>query len=206
MEKYLLPDHFSQAPASYIIMIVILLFSLAGFYNTNFFGKAILHPKSIIANKEYYRLFSSDLVHVDIIHLVINGITFYIFCTDLEELLKSRSANGSFHFVSVYLVSMLTGNLLVTIKNRDNFIYSSAGASGSIMGSLFCYMLLEPFGHAVSVALFGNIWNIFIAPMYIGILVFYKLKRKSEAINHDLHFFGALGGIIAFLLLYMRII
>ncbi|MGP2550134.1 rhomboid family intramembrane serine protease [Mucilaginibacter rubeus] len=195
MTEYLIPDSFSLAPVAYTLMISILLSSLIGLYHQVFFGKLILHPYTIINKREYYRVLTSDFVHVDFVHLIFNQIAFYVICSDLEELLNRKSRHGSLHFLVIYLISMLTANITATVRNSDNFNYSSAGASGSIMGCLFAFMLLDPFGHAVNVAVIGPIENIYTAPLYIAMLTYYKWKKKNEAINHDLHLYGAIGGI-----------
>lgn len=200
MSNYLLPDPFLLAPATYTLMIIILVTSIIGFYHRVFFGKLILHPYSVCNKSEYYRLFTSDFVHVDIVHLLLNQVALYVICSDLEELLNKRSQHGSLQFLIIYAASMLTANIAATIRNRNNFNYSSVGASGSIMGCLFAFMLLDPFGHAVNIAILGPIENIYTAPLYIAMLTYYKWKKKNEAINHDLHFYGAIGGIVVSLL------
>ncbi|AYL95305.1 rhomboid family intramembrane serine protease [Mucilaginibacter celer] len=200
MTKYFLPDSFSLAPATYTLMISILFISVIGFYHQAFFYKLILHPYTIVHKREYYRLCTSDFVHVDFVHLILNLVAFYVICSDLEELLNKKSVHGSLHFLTIYAISMLTANITATIRSRNNFNYSSAGASGSIMGCLFAFMLLDPFGHAVNIAVLGPVKNIYTAPLYIAMLTYYKWKKKNEAINHDLHLYGAIGGIAASLL------
>lgn len=201
MSNYILPDPFLLAPATYSLMTGILIISIIGFYHQAFFEKLILHPYSILRKREYFRVLTADFVHVDLIHLILNEFALYVICSDLEELLNRKSQYGSLQFLGIYAVSMLTANLMATTRNRNNFSYSSAGASGSIMGCLFAFMLLDPFGHAVNIAIVGPIENIYTAPLYIAMLTYYKWKKKNEAINHDVHFYGAIGGIAGGLLL-----
>src|ERR1700744_5708592 len=93
------------APVTCIIMLTIFVFSIMALKNRSFFMKMILHPYSIYKEKEYYRLFTSDLVHNDLIHLLLNELMLYGICASLEEYLRQQYANGSWLFLCIYLTS-----------------------------------------------------------------------------------------------------
>jgi membrane associated rhomboid family serine protease len=201
----LLPE-FSKSPATSILMLLIFMVSLLGLKNKTVFAALILHPSSIFNKKEYYRIFTADFVHVDLVHLILNEVTLYVFCSDLEETLNRVSSNGSWKFIIIFLVSQLTGNVITIIKNRKNFNYSSAGCSGSVMGCLFAFMVIDPQGIRFYYSFIGGISNVYAGLIYIILLMAYMRKRKNSMINHEIHFYGALGGIMAAILLFPHII
>jgi uncharacterized membrane protein HdeD (DUF308 family) len=70
------------------------------------------------------------------------------------------------------------------------------------MGCVFAFMITDPFGSAIKFALIGGIENIYTGIIYISALFYYQWKRKNEMINHEIHFYGAVGGVIgAFLVI-----
>lgn len=186
-----------EAPATYCLMAGIAIISLAGIYKRNIFAALLLHPYSVINQRQYYRVLTADLVHNDMIHLIMNEISLYIFCANLEVTLNKRSGNGSIQLLEVFLISLIVSNGLYSIRNRRKFDYTSAGCSGSVMGCLFAFMITDPNGTALNFSFIGGIKNIYTGLFYILLLIYYKWKKGNEMINHEIHFYGALGGIIA---------
>lgn len=86
----------------------------------------ILHPCSIVRQKEYYRLFTADLVHNDVLHLALNEIMLFVFCSRLEAF------TGSAKFVFVYFLSYFAGVVITTVRHRNQFKFSSAGLPGAL--------------------------------------------------------------------------
>jgi membrane associated rhomboid family serine protease len=190
------------APVTFFIMVTIFLFSTVSLYRPSFFMKLLLHPYSIFKEKEYYRIITADLVHNDLTHLALNEFMLYLCCANLEEFLRKRSACGSWQFLLIYLSSYFAGIIVATIRHRNDFSYSSAGASGSIMGCMFSFMLVDPNFIAFYLPVIGGLKNKYDALLYILILMWYQRRSKNELSNHELHFFGAIGGILATLLLF----
>lgn len=193
---------FSSFPVTCVLMLVILTVSIFAFVSKAVFHALILHPYSIYRHKQYYRLFTSDLVHVDLLHLALNEFMLYIFCSDLEETLRKSSAHGSTQFLFIYLTGMLCASVITTLRNKNSFTYSSAGASGSIMGCMFAFMALSPNYIAFYLPVIGGVKNIYAGLMYILVLIVYQHRSKNDMINHELHFFGALGGLAAAAMLF----
>ena len=189
-----------EAPATYCLMSVIAIISLAGIYKKGIFAALLLHPYSVVRQRQYYRLFTSDFVHNDFIHLIFNEISLYIFCANLEVTLTKRVGNGSLNLLLIFVISELIANSLFTWRYRDNFDYSSAGCSGGVIGCLFAFMVLAPYGTAISFAFIGGVKNIITGIVYILLLVYYKWKKDNDMINHDIHFYGAIGGLLAVLI------
>lgn len=197
---------FHNSPVTYVLLILILGLTVTATISKHLFFKLILHPVSVFRKKEYYRLLSSDFVHNDAGHFLLNAFMLYAFGSDLEEHLRKHSNTGSSEFLFIYLFSLLTANLVTAISHRKDFKYSSAGASGSIMGCVFAFMLIDPNGTALNFAVIGPVKNIYTGVIYFVALGIYKWKRKNDLINHELHFYGALGGLVAALILFPNLL
>ena len=92
------------APLSVLLLLAICISSLYGFYHKRYFLSLILHPFGISKHKEYYRLFTSDLVHNDIGHLVMNAYMYCIVCINLEYTLNQISRFGTSLFIIIYSI------------------------------------------------------------------------------------------------------
>ncbi|NDJ76199.1 MAG: rhomboid family intramembrane serine protease [Chloroflexi bacterium] len=76
----------------------------------------------LVRDGEYYRLFTSMFVHLDMIHILFNGYALYLFGRDVESLF------GHVRFGVIYFLGGLSGSLA-------SFIFTDApsvGASGAI--------------------------------------------------------------------------
>jgi membrane associated rhomboid family serine protease len=190
-----------ESPFTFALMAVVSIVSLLAFTRKKIFANLLLHPYSVFKYKQYYRVVTSDFVHVDLWHFGFNQLTLYTFCSNLEEVLNHKFHRGNYLLLIIYFCSMLMGNIIVALINRKDFEYSSAGCSGSVTGCLFGFMIIDPHGSALNEPLIGSIENIYSGLLFIIALIFYKLKRKNEVINFDLHFYGAVGGILATLVM-----
>jgi membrane associated rhomboid family serine protease len=206
MSKFLFDFFSSGAPVTWLLMTAILIFSGISFYSSGFFMKMILHPYSIIREKEYYRLFTADLVHNDLLHLVLNEFMLFVFCARLEVYLKSRTAGGSWQFLFIYLLSYFAGVIITTLKHRNQFKYSSAGASGSIMGCMFSFIILQPDKIAFYIPGLGGIKNLYGGLLYIVMMIINQKRNPDSTTNLELHFYGTLGGVMATLMLFPAIL
>jgi len=190
-----LPD-----PATCSLITIILTVSLIAFRSKKVFAKLILHPYSVFHSKEYYRILTSDLVHNDYPHLLLNLGTFFLFGSNLEDILLKRSSYGSWHLIEIFIISQLFANTAYTLTNRNKFENSSAGCSASVMGCLFALMISDPYGTALSLYYWGGIANIYTGLVYILLLVYYSWRKGNDMVNHEIHFYGAIGGVLALML------
>jgi membrane associated rhomboid family serine protease len=193
-------------PVTLSLMFLIFVFGCYSFYSNRFFLKMLLHPYSIIKQKEYYRLITSDLVHNDFTHLLLNEVMIFTYCGRLEQFLNKRGNTGSEKFLLIYVVSCLTGAIIVSFRNYKDFGYSSAGASGSVFGCMFSYVILQPTVTAFYLPAVGAVNNLFFGLICILGFVVYQRKSNNTALNHEVHFFSALGGIAITLILFPSLI
>tara|TARA_B100000767_G_C19775809_1_gene542522 strand:+ start:5897 stop:6547 length:651 start_codon:yes stop_codon:yes gene_type:complete len=183
----------SLSPIISGIIIANLIVSLKGFNDLEFFNKFKFNIAAI-KNGQYYRIFSSAFLHVDWSHLGFNMFTFYLFGP------QALARVGFFNFTILYLLCLTAGNLFAFYFHRDNLYYSAVGASGATMGILYATILMVPEMRLsfifFPVPLPGYVFG-------IGYLVYtiFGMKRQQDNIGHTAHFGGAIGGILATLIL-----
>ncbi|MFC0778769.1 rhomboid family intramembrane serine protease [Flavobacterium sp. HJSW_4] len=175
---------------SFILIAIIIanvVISYKGFNDLYFFRKYEFHVGSIRSG-EQIRMLSSGFLHVDIIHLVFNMYTLWIFAPVVLGWL------GNFSFVLVYFGSLIFGSLLTMLFHKNDYSYRAVGASGAVTGVLYSAILLQP-------DMMLGIFFVIPMPAYIfGILYLlysiYGMKAKNDNIGHTAHFGGAIGGYL----------
>lgn len=176
-----------------LVLLLILaanaLISYKAFNDSSFFRKYEFHIGSIRSG-EQYRMFSSAFLHVDLMHLVFNMFTLYMFAPYVID------SVGALYFAYLYFGSLIAGNLLTLFFHKDDYYYRAVGASGAVMGIIYSAILLEP-----------NLYMNGVIPGYIFGFVYllfsiYGMKAKSDNIGHVAHFGGAIGGFVITLAKY----
>ncbi len=108
-----------------IIAVVFVLETVSGgSTNTQVLVRMGAKVTPLIAEGEYWRLFTSMFLHIGVMHLFFNGYALFILGTELERLL------GWQRFLAIYLLSGLYGSL-ASYAFSDSL---SAGASGAVFG------------------------------------------------------------------------
>jgi membrane associated rhomboid family serine protease len=184
---------------SYLLFAAMLIVSVLALVKKKLIANLALHPYSIVNEKEYYRLLTSDLVHNDLLHLFINSYMYLVFCVALENQLIAQGIIGEIKFLAIYGSSLLAGGLFITVRHYRDLSYSNVGASGTIMGCMFSCMILNPKMTLLFIPGIGGINNMYSVLIYMVFLAVYS--KRTGAVNQELHFAGALGGILATLLL-----
>lgn len=170
-----------------VIIAVTVLISYKGFNDLSFFRKFEFHVGSILKG-EQIRMISSGFLHVDMGHLFFNMVTLWFFAPLVLSYL------GNWTFVLVYMGSLIFGNLLTLLFNKNNYSYRAVGASGAVTGVLYSAILLQPD------MMLGLFFVIPIPAYLFGILYLlysiYGMKSKNDNIGHSAHFGGAVGGYV----------
>jgi membrane associated rhomboid family serine protease len=190
-----------ESPVCLSILAIVTIYGLFALKNQRLFVAGMMHPVTVKRKKEYYRLVSSDFVHNDLMHLFINAFALFAIGSQLEEYLRGVKSAGSFWFLAIYLSSCICGTFFTFLRHRNDFEFSSAGASGSILGCMMGFMILQPYHIAFYLPVFGGIVNLYTALIYIIFLIGYQLKTANPLVNNEVHFYGALGGIVCALLI-----
>lgn len=179
-----------------IIVIITVIISLTAFNNQKVMNDMIFYPVAIAKDKQWYRFFSSGLIHGDYAHLAFNMIALYSFGTHLEYYLKEIfNQNGSFVYIALYISALFFSILPTYQKNKTNPAYSALGASGAVSAIVFACILFNPlnkiFIFFIPIGIPGFIFGV----LYL-IISSYLDKKGGGRVNHSAHIFGSLYGII----------
>lgn len=180
-----------------ITLIIILItcgVSFMAWNNTQLYQKLIFNPYSIFHKNEWYRLFSSALLHADIPHLVINMFVLFSFGSFIEQVYALYIPGGLTTYVAMYILSIAAANIKTLIENKNNVWYNAVGASGAVSAVVFAFVLFAP----IEKILFFGIIPI---PAFLYGLLYlvysqYMAKKGTDNIGHDAHFFGAVFGFV----------
>lgn len=177
-----------------IIILITCVVSFMAWNNTELYNKLIFNPYIIFHKNEWYRLFSSALLHADIPHLVINMFVLYSFGSFIEQVYDLYIPGGLALYVAMYILAIGAANIKTLIENKNNVWYNAVGASGAVSAVVFAFVLFAP----IEKILFFGIIPI---PAFLYGLLYlvysqYMSKKASDNIGHDAHFFGAVFGFV----------
>lgn len=190
-------EYWNAAPIASIIFVLTIVTSIYAFNDNQLFGKFMLHPHSVAQGKKLHTFITSGLIHADWMHLLFNMFTFFFFAFSLEVMV------GHWRFALIYILGLVLSDIPTVLRHKDNYYYSSLGASGAISAVLFSYILFKPLG--IIGVMFIPMPAIVFGVLYL-IYCMYMSKNSRDHINHDAHFFGALTGLILTVILVPGII
>ena len=175
-----------------IIIAITALVTYVGLSNPVFFDKYKFNISGIKAG-EQYRMITSGFLHADWFHSAFNMFSFWSFANFLTQ------EFSTINFLLIYFGSMAIGSLLTYFIHNEEPYYSAIGASGAVMGIIYCAILLYPEN---SILLFGAIPipGYIFAFLYLAYSI-YGMKGQYDNIGHTAHLGGAIGGLLFTLLL-----
>lgn len=91
--------------------------------------------RPLVLAGDWWRLFTSTLLHADLVHLVLNGICLFMAGVVLEQLL------GHARTFVLFVIGGLGGSLLSLVLQKEGIV--SIGASGAVMAMLTCLLVLS---------------------------------------------------------------
>jgi membrane associated rhomboid family serine protease len=178
-----------------IIVIVTVLASMYAWNNGEIYHRWILNPYQAYHRKEYYRFFTSGLIHADYPHLLVNMFTLYFLGSILESYyVYILGTTGMVAFVALYVLGIVVSDIPTFLKHKDSPHYNSLGASGGVSSVVFGAILFSPVSE-LCLYFFLCMPAIVFAVLYL-VYSYYQGKRGGDNINHDAHLYGALFGII----------
>ena len=177
-------------PATYVIIAVNVITSLAGFASPYVFGMGLLHVGAIM-DGQIWRLLTSGFLHLNFTHLLFNMFTLFFFGPALE----SDRFLGRRGFLILYFVSLLVGSGYAVWANLGDVNYAAVGASGAVSGVMIGVSLFAPF---MMILIFGiiPIPAILYAVGFIGFSTFAIRSGSFWGVGHGGHPAGALAGLV----------
>lgn len=177
-----------------IIVIVTGLISYYAFNRIDMKRQLMLYPFAIKSRGEYFRFLTHGFIHANWSHLLINLFVLWQFGSVCEKYIFSFSGQwGNLIFILFYLSAIAFSSFFDYIQHQNNPNFAALGASGATSAVLIGYVLLAP-------------WQWFIFPPLPAILLVaaylwysnYMAKRGGDNIAHNAHFYGAVYGIVFF--------
>ena len=178
------------------IIVATCIISFLAFSNQKLMDDLIFYPPAITQQKQWYRFITCGFIHADIMHLLFNMYSFYLFSTAVEDAFNQIFGNkGTTLYIVLYFTALVVCLLPTYFNNKDNYYYRSLGASGAVSAVIFAYIFLQP------TTPIGLMFIPIHAPAFIfGILylgvTYYLARRGNSGINHSAHFWGAVYGIV----------
>jgi membrane associated rhomboid family serine protease len=176
-----------------ILIIMTGIISFQAFNNPNMKGQLLFHPVAIKETGQWHRFITHGFIHADWGHLLINMYVLYLFGQFNESLFNYLfgPAFGGIVFIIFYISAIAAASLPSYFRNIDNRLYAALGASGATSALVFSYILFDP-------------WQWFIFPPLPAILFgaaylwysSYMEKRGTDNIGHNIHFWGAIYGVV----------
>ena len=171
-----------------LILAFTVTFSLAGFVWPRLIDVCLLRPYWLVGRRQYWTVISNGLVHADLGHLVLNGLTYWFFAFQLQRVI------GGGRFLALYLFGLLASNAGTYFKHRRDPEYASLGASGAILAVMFAAIVYFPRARLFMLPLPVPIPAPLFAALYLA-YSFYAARHPYGRINHQAHFDGALAGL-----------
>jgi len=131
-----------------------------------------------VADGAYWQLVTSAFTHVELIHIGVNMLMLWFLGPNLERTL------GRVRFLAVYLVSALSGSVVVLWLSDPSA--STLGASGAVFGMIGALLVLAYKVH-------GDVRSLL---LYLGINVAYTFIGPGN-ISWEGHLGGLIGGVAA---------
>ncbi len=183
---------------TYCIIGITCLVSYLCFNNRESMMKLAHVPTMVEKHKEYYRLLTSGFVHSDTMHLFFNMFTLYFFGRNIEMVFQHEimfgENIGTTAYLVFYLSAIVAANAPTFIKNKDNYTYVGIGASGAVSAVIYACILffpLEPIYIFAALPIPSWLYGI----LYLA-YESYAHKNVNDNVAHDVHFSGAIYGIL----------
>ncbi|WP_173002971.1 rhomboid family intramembrane serine protease [Chitinophaga sp. SYP-B3965] len=175
-----------------IIIIFTCLISITAFNKPDQINKLSFWPYMIHERNEWYRFLTGGFVHNDFMHLGFNMLTLWFFGNAMEVYYEHYFGSKLF-FVILYVLGLILPGVSTYFRQKDNIAYRAVGASGAVSAVLFSIIIFDPW----------MLIQVFFIPMpaiVFGVLYlaysWYMAKRGGDNIGHDVHFWGAVLGLI----------
>lgn len=135
------------------------------------------------------RLLSSGFLHVSWSHYFFNMVTLYFFAGATIDRL------GSAHFLYLYLLSLVAGNLLALLIHRRHKNYRAVGASGAVSGVVYAAIALYP-DMQLALIFLPIPFPAWIYGIAFIVYSLYGIGKQSDNIGHEAHLGGAVAGLL----------
>src|SRR5579859_6527150 len=185
-------------PATIVVLAITALATSYAFIRPDIWERWMFKPQAILAHKEYYRMLTSGLIHLNWMHFLLNAYSFFCFARLIEAIY------GAGTMLLIYLSSILGGSLLSLAIHRHHE-YRALGASGGVCGIIFASIFLVPGGSIGMFFLPIGIPTWLYAVLFL-VLSYLGHRKNVVKIGHDAHLGGAMVGLLVATAMYPNLI
>jgi membrane associated rhomboid family serine protease len=181
-----------------VIILFTALISISAFGQRKRIEPLIFDPTAITHRGQWYRFFTSGLIHADWEHLLFNMLSLYLFGQIVEPAFQSNvlfGEQGKILYLSLYVASLPLSLLPTYLQHKENGRYRSLGASGAVSAIVFAGILFNPTAKMGFFLIPPIIPGYIFGPLYL-LASAWLGKRGGDQINHSAHISGALAGVI----------
>ncbi|MEP7124296.1 MAG: rhomboid family intramembrane serine protease [Byssovorax sp.] len=172
-----------------ILIASVVVVSLLGWLIKPLQRALMLIPYRVRESFQVYRLLTAGWVHKDVMHLIFNMISLYLFAEPALKVL------GVVTFLALYVSAVVMAFVPTTLRFMTTPNYASLGASGAVTAVMFSAILLNPTMTIALMFLPIPIPGLIFALLYLVYSV-WQSYRQGDGINHDAHLYGGLYGVI----------
>lgn len=187
----------SNMTTSIVIIIVTCLVSITSFNRPQQIEELSLWPYYVKHKRQYYRLITGGLVHADFMHLGFNMLSLYFFGSFIEEIF-AQVFPAKWYYILFYVLALVFSHIPTYLKHKDDYNYSSIGASGAVSAVVFASILFAPWARIMVIVI--PMPAILYGVIYLAYTVYMSRRDMGSGINHDAHLWGAVFGIVFTLL------
>ncbi len=178
------------------IIILTVLVSVTAFSKPHIFERMKFNASLIDSQKSFYRFLTYGLLHVDYMHLLVNMFVLFSFGRMVEQIFEMHfGPSGQLFFVLLYVGGLVCSVIPSYFKHRKNYYYNSVGASGAVSSVLFASIIVYPQGSVMFIFFPVPIPAFIFGILYLAYSA-YMSKRGTDNIGHDVHFWGAIFGVL----------
>src|SRR5215831_1415186 len=128
-----------------IIVIITCVVSFMAFSNQKLKSDLIFYPPAIANNKQWYRFFTSGLIHDNIGHLLFNMVSLYSFGRFVEQGFADIFGDkGVLLYALLYITALAASDIPTYSREKNNYHYAALGASGAVSAVVFVGIMLSP--------------------------------------------------------------
>lgn len=181
------------------------LVSVLAFSNRELFVRMLFNASMIYEQKQWHRFLTHALIHADWIHLGLNMYVLWMFGKMVENIYIGLfgDAKGETYFLMLYVISIVASSYPTYLKHKDNIFYNSVGASGAVSAVVFSAILLNPWMELYILILPVPVPAPVFGALYL-IYCWYAARHSHDNIAHDVHYWGALFGILFTVIIYPK--
>jgi len=190
------------------VVVLTTIVSYRGFQDPWFRSRYMFDVGQVRHGRQWYRLVTGGLPHLDWLHLLFNMLALYFFGDAIElsassrhsvsyllgETIVSPHLYGIVTLLAVYFGGIVGGHLLSLTLHRYQDSYRALGASGGVSGLVLAYIFLFP-GSIIRAFMLIPLPGWLYAILFI-VLTFVALRNQWRGTGHDAHLGGAIVGLL----------